>query len=510
MFKIRRTDLAGRIGLLKVKGLSIETPAYLPVIHPVNQLIPPRDIYSMGFKAVITNSYIIYKSYGDDAVKKGLREILGYEGLIMTDSGGYQVLEYGRIDVDPLEIAEYQARIGSDIAVILDKPTGIGVKRGVAEETVLLTLDSARKSLCVVEKQKGRQLWVLPVQGGDHLDLVEFSARESSKLPYDIYAIGSPVEIMNNYEYSKLANIIIRAKNNLPPEKPVHLFGAGHPLTIALIVALGVDLFDSASYILFAKQEKYMTYCGVRDLNGLDELPCNCPVCNRLSPTGFKDLPRDEKIAELAKHNLYVLKNEVEATRQAVKEGRLWEYLMQKLKCHPSLYSVRRVIKENLGLLSEGTSLFKKRALLLFDSIDVQRPELVIFRERLSRTLKPHDKGAQPVKLLVALYVESPSEYYDMVGVLGEETFIAQPFVGISPLELIDMYPVSQNVKPDADSLGEDVLDETATIVMGILSRWGVERVELYLKDDKSSKLAVKLAEKARSNNIKVLGVKRS
>ena len=71
-------------------------------------------------------------------------------------------------------------------------------------------------------------------------------------------ALGSPVEFMESYEYKLLASMIITAKKQIPNNIPLHLFGAGHPLTIPLAVALGCDTFDSASYILYAKHDRYI------------------------------------------------------------------------------------------------------------------------------------------------------------------------------------------------------------------------------------------------------------
>ena len=81
MFEIIKSDLSGRLGILHTNHGKIETPAYVPVIHPVKQLIP---------------------------TKKGIHDIINFDGAIMTDSGGYQVLEYGDVDVDPPEMAKFE------------------------------------------------------------------------------------------------------------------------------------------------------------------------------------------------------------------------------------------------------------------------------------------------------------------------------------------------------------------------------------------------------------------
>ena len=99
LFEILKSDLAGRIGVIHTNHGKIETPAYVPVIHPVKQTIPSKKIKEMGFDLVITNAYITRNNYGDEAVKKGIHKIIDFDGSIMTDSGGYQVLEYGDVKV---------------------------------------------------------------------------------------------------------------------------------------------------------------------------------------------------------------------------------------------------------------------------------------------------------------------------------------------------------------------------------------------------------------------------
>ena len=118
MFEIKYSDLAGRIGIIHSNHGTIETPAFVPVIHPVRQSIPAKKIHEMGFDLVITNAYITMKNFGQDATKKGIHDIINFDGAIMTDSGGYQVLEYGDVDVEPPEMAEFEKGIMTDLSLI--------------------------------------------------------------------------------------------------------------------------------------------------------------------------------------------------------------------------------------------------------------------------------------------------------------------------------------------------------------------------------------------------------
>ncbi len=251
-FEVKKTDLAGRIAILKTRNGTLETPAVLPVIHPFNQIIKPKDMKEMGFNALMTNSYLMLKKNKATGQSFEVHTLLNFEKTIMTDSGAYQLLEYGEIEATPEEIVNFEKSIGSDIGVILDTPTGITRDKIKAEDTVNRTIEAARRSVPLFERDK--TLWTGPIQGGIFYDLIERSAKEMSKFDFDIYALGSPTQIMEQYDFEDLVRMIIAAKNNIFIDKPLHLFGAGHPLTLPIAVALGCDLFDSASYILYAKE----------------------------------------------------------------------------------------------------------------------------------------------------------------------------------------------------------------------------------------------------------------
>ena len=159
----------------------------------------------------------------------------------------------------------------------LDKPTGFGLSYQKSEDFVNKTLENAKATLEIVaENEKSRNngnnkndkncvgnaIWAGPIQGSEHFDLVEHSVQALDKMGFELMAIGSPVELMESYNFSLLCQMIATVKR-LIPSKPIHLFGAGHPLTIPLAVALGCDTFDSASYMLYARDNRYM----VRDRN---------------------------------------------------------------------------------------------------------------------------------------------------------------------------------------------------------------------------------------------------
>ncbi|MBC7130995.1 tRNA guanosine(15) transglycosylase TgtA, partial [Candidatus Bathyarchaeota archaeon] len=335
-FEVKVKDLLARIGRLRTKSGTVETPLLFPVVNPSIQPITPRELREkFGLEALITNAYILKKRFKGQPVEKGIHDFLGFEGVVMTDSGAYQILVYGNVEISPEEIVTYQEQMNVDIATILDVPTGWNVTRKYAEETVAETTRRARQLF----KTKTRDdiLWVGPVQGGRFTDLVVKSASEMGKLPFHIHALGSPTKVMENYRFDILVDMIMAAKMTLPIDRPLHLFGAGHPMMFALAVALGCDLFDSAAYALYAKDGRYLTEMGTARLEELEYFPCSCPVCAGKTPEDVRGMADAERERFLAEHNLYACVAEIKRIKQAIRDGRLWEHLISRAHAHPSM-----------------------------------------------------------------------------------------------------------------------------------------------------------------------------
>ena len=470
-FEVRHTDLAARIGKLHTPHGILETPAFVPVVHPVKQTVSPQFLKKLGFDIVITNAYTTLRHYGDEARKRGIHNIIDYDGIVMTDSGGYQVLEYGSIEVQPSIIAQFEKDIGSDIPVPLDKPTGYGLKYEKAKGYVEETLKNAKETLDIISEGKGRSgegggevfgedaIWVGPIQGAEHSDLIKYSATALDKMGFKLFALGSPVEIMEAYEFSTLAQMIANTKCVIPT-KPIHLFGAGHPLTIPLAVALGCDMFDSASYMLYARDNRYMHANGTVRLKELSYLPCQCPICTTHTVKELHEMNRDKRTIEIAKHNLHILKTEVDTVKQAIIDGRLWEYVMQKARAHPKLMEAMEFFK-NFELLGEGTPLFKKKAIFLYDSLDQYRPEARRFRKIVSEF-----RSSKSKKKLI-LYPESQThpfyttqDFFQIVKKFPNAQICTyNPFLGIIPAEISDIFPAAHNVVSKSTTIHHQAQD---------------------------------------------------
>ncbi|MEM3760714.1 MAG: tRNA guanosine(15) transglycosylase TgtA [Candidatus Bathyarchaeia archaeon] len=479
-FEIKEKDLLARIGKLKTKSGTVETPLLFPVINPVVQPIPPRKIREeFGCEALITNAYILKKRFKNQPVEEGLHKFLDYDKVIMTDSGAYQILVYGDVEISPAEIVHYQENINTDIATILDWPTGWKVSRNHAEQTVNETLKRANELFKI--KTRDDILWVGPVQGGKFLDLIAQSAVEMGKMPFQIYALGSPTEVMESYHFDVLVDMIMTAKANLPIEKPLHLFGAGHPLIFALAVALGCDLFDSAAYAIYARENRYMTEYGTVRLGELEYFPCTCPKCSKTAPKEVMEMSQKERQVFLAEHNLYICLAELKRIKQAVKDGRLWEHMELRAHGHPALLQALKKLKKYEHFIEKHSPSIKKSGIFFFNSVGLMRPEVTRHRRRMLERYSPPEESkilflipqtrtkpfhkSQEFKEVKKLLKHVSKECLNQIHVC----FYAAPF-GVIPLELDEVYPLSQHetVLPFDKETVEHVANQVAEYIGGM------------------------------------------
>jgi 7-cyano-7-deazaguanine tRNA-ribosyltransferase len=453
-FEVKEKDLLGRIGKLKTKSCTIETPLLFPVINPsVQPVLPQRLKDVFGFEAVITNAYILKKRYQNKPIDEGLHNFLKFNGSIMTDSGAYQILVYGDVEYSQKEIVAYEEGIGTDIATILDIPTGWRVTKEQATLTVAETHKRAKDFFNL--KTREDILWVGPVQGGKYLDLVTASAKEMGSLPFNIHALGSPTEVMENYRYDVLAEMILTAKKGLPIERPLHLFGAGHPSMFAIAVSLGCDLFDSAAYALYAREGRYMTENGTWRIQEMDYFPCTCPRCVTETPMSLMSKTSKEREVFLAEHNLWACMAEIKRIKQAIRDGRLWELTEMRTHAHPALLAALKRLKNHKDFLETFSPSIKSSGFFYFDHEGLTRPEIAHYRNRLlNRYTPPNAKvllllpqtrnkpfhKAPEMKKIRQLLKMLGSDFAAMVHI----AVFCAPF-GVVPLELDEIYPLSQH-----------------------------------------------------------------
>ena len=455
-FEIKNKDAMGRIGTIKTPHGTIKTPALMPVIHPGKQTL---DVKKFGAEVVITNAYIMYKNEDlrSKVLDEGVHKLIDFPGPIVTDSGSFQLSEYGDVDVTNKEIIEFQELIGTDIGTSLDIPTPPFVKRDRAEKELEITIERAKEALEV----RGELLLNSVVQGSTFHDLRSSCAETIGNMGFDCYPIGAVVPLMESYRYSELVDVVMASVKNLPDSKPRHLMGAGHPMLFALAVAMGCDLFDSAAYILYAQDDRLMMPTGTFKLKNLVEMPCSCRVCTSYTPEELRSMKKDMRMKLLAEHNLLVSFAEIRKIKQAINDGNLMELVEQRCRVHPYLLDALRNLKNYTDEIDQYDPSSKNSAFFYSGPESLARAEIKRHLSRINRipskknllllprSRKPYSKhirddlGKFYVKHVQGDQLVEPDDLLVDLQV----SFVDVPFAVI-PMEIDEVYPLAQNESP--------------------------------------------------------------
>ncbi len=450
-FEIKDRDAAGRICKFTTKHGTVTTPNLMPVINPNKMLITPKEMKKLfRTEMVITNSYIIYKDdkLREKALNDGVHKLIDFDGPIMTDSGTFQSYVYGDIDVDPIAIVQFQRDIGTDVGTILDVFGTPDQTKTKAEQGMKETLKRAKQSV----KVKGEMILACTVQGSIYPDLRESCAKKLSNIDGDFFPIGGVVPLMENQRYGDLVRSIIYSKLGLDPSKPVHLFGAGHPLIFPLAVALGCDFFDSSAYAKYANDGRMIFYWGTEKLESLTELPCSCPVCSKYSASELKKLDEKDKVLQMAKHNLYVSFEEIRKIRSAISNGNLWELVERRASSNPYLLEAMNVLrnKDIKIWLEQFEPVSTNKALFYTGSQTIHRPIVYRTHKRLLSRYKPmHDisivfpEGNKPYSIFYSEQIKK------IFAKRSDLNIVVDSHLGPVPIELDEMYPFAQSIFPD-------------------------------------------------------------
>jgi 7-cyano-7-deazaguanine tRNA-ribosyltransferase len=456
-WEITNVDALGRIGKLIVNNKEMTTPNLFPVVHPYRNILDLSDLKNLGAQCVFTNAYIIYQNpeIRDIVLKGGIHKHLNFDGIIATDSGAFQKYMYNKTDfeLNAETIEKFQEDIGSDFPVILDEPVQPDDDYESAKKKVILSIQRAKDNI----KRRVNDIchWFGPIHGAKYMDLLELSTIEMSKLDFDVYAIGGLVKSLLNYRFDLVIKTLLKVKENLIWNKPVHMFGLGLPQFFSLAVACGCDLMDSAAYILFAKENRYFTLStGTRNLEELEEFPCHCPICCEYKPKEIKNFEDNLRTELLAKHNLYLSFSELRTIRQAIKEGNLWELVEQRIRNHPSLVDAFGLINSSLDLFEKHENVYKPKGRLFSSPESKFRPLL----HRYDLRIKNNYRVPPEVKFLILLPeldvkgYQSPSikrwlEEIETNTIISREFlhigFISD-FFGILPVDLNSTFPMGQ------------------------------------------------------------------
>ncbi len=456
-FEILETDGLARIAKIEVNGKNLITPNLFAVVKPSGNLITPYELKRLGVDCIFTNAYILYQNeiLKERALRNGIHKLLDYDGIIATDSGAFQQYMYNdKIDINPEDIELFQENIGSDFPVILDIPVQPNDTYEVAKNKVLKTIERAKEN--IKRRKYTKSEWMGPIHGGKYKDLLEMSAKEMSKLDFGIYAIGGLVKFFIDYRFDLVVDILLTVKNNIIPNRPLHMFGLGLPQFFSLAIACGCDFMDSAAFMLYAKDERYFTLStGTKKLGELEEFPCDCPVCFNFTPKELMTFNKKLRTELLAKHNLQVSYSELKTIRQAIREGKLWELVEIRTRSHPSLIRGLNILKKYSGFIEKYEKRYKKGGLFYISSETLNRPIIT----RLIKYIKNTYIVPESVKYVIILpeldvnretspiikkWLNFIENFKGINRKLIHVIFMTTLF-GTVPLELSDSYPFGQN-----------------------------------------------------------------
>ena len=450
VFEVRDRDGLARIGTIETRHGRVTTPALLPVVNPNRPIVSPADL-AKRFHAeiVITNAYILGKGPSRHRVlREGVHTLLGFPGAVMTDSGAFQSHVYGDVDVTNAEVIEFQKSIGTDLGTMLDVFSEPSHDRARASADIDETIRRAKEA----DTLRGDMALVGAVQGGLHPDLRERCAHEVSSLGVSVCAIGGVVPLLESYRFRDLVGVIVASKKGLDPSKPVHLFGAGHPMVFPLAVLLGCDLFDSASYAKYARDGRMLFPEGTRRASELRESGCACPICTDHS---MADIAADETL--LAEHNLHVCFAAVREVRRAIAQGDLWELVERRARAHPALLGALRELRQHNAFLEESEPISRRGALYYVGPETAHRPILHRFRRRaIERYRSPPAKGLLVLPERGRPFSETFAPILSQVLPQANVHAVVKSLWGPVPIELDHVWPMSQSIvpeRPDIESL---------------------------------------------------------
>ena len=356
-FAIEATSDGARAGVLTTPRGVVQTPAFMPVgTQGTVKGLTPDQIKTTGTQIVLSNTYHLAVRPGVDTVRTlgGLHKVMGWEGPILTDSGGFQVFslahrnkisEHGvefrnHVDGSPLlltpeSVLDIQARLGSTIAMILDECPAGGVSRDEVAKAVVRT---HRWALRAHEHRSRLDLFepmaVFGImQGGVHEDLRKESAQQLLEIPFDAYAVGG-VSVGEGRD--ALLSTIGLSAPLLPFDRPRYLMGVGGLEEFMIAVDRGIDMFDcviptrnARNASLFLGDGSSLNMKNARhkqDPNPVEE-DCECLACTRYSRGTLHHLYQRKEILAYTLgsiHNLSVFHRFLRKARTAVLDG-VWE-----------------------------------------------------------------------------------------------------------------------------------------------------------------------------------------
>jgi queuine tRNA-ribosyltransferase len=351
-FEVTATDGAARAGVLRTAHGEVRTPAFMPVgTKGTVKSLDPDELCTVGSQIILGNSYHLHFRPGDDVIAElgGLHAFSGWDGPILTDSGGFQVfsLRDTLIEVDddgvtfrsvydgaperftPEVAAQIQRNLASDIAMCFDICPPAGVSQAELDEAVRLTTLWARRQRDA--ERAPEQLLFGIAQGGADPELRRRSIEEISALDFDGHALGGLAVGESRDEMFEATGW---AAPLLPAAKPRYFMGIGDAEGILRVIGAGIDMFDCVLPTRTARTGSALTATGrlnlrnarfARDPRPLEE-GCGCPACTRFSRAYVRHLVNQEELLGLrllSLHNLHFLLELTAGARAAIERGEL-------------------------------------------------------------------------------------------------------------------------------------------------------------------------------------------
>ena len=347
----------GRLGRLELTHGIVETPQFMPVgTNATVKALDPEDIRTVGASIILANTYHLYLRPGHERIERlgGLHRFMGWDGPILTDSGGFQVVSLGDLRVvddggvtfrshldgsvhrfTPEHAIAVQEALGSDIAVAFDQPVAPGsTSRAAVAEATDRTHRWAER--CLAAHSRPDQALFGIVQGGLEADLRAASTRLIASLPFDGICIGGLAGDETPEERNEVLDETIPLLDGDPRVR--YLMGLGSPADILEAVHRGVDLFDSVLPARVARTGQLWVPGGrlnLRNQRFLDDpepvqADCPCLACTRFSRAYIAHLFRAKELLayRLATcHNLTFTLDFMARIRVALRAGNLPETL---------------------------------------------------------------------------------------------------------------------------------------------------------------------------------------
>jgi len=348
-FNLFKTCGSARAGELITSHGILPTPLFMPVgSQGTVKTLTPEEVREIGYDLVLANTYHLYLRPGIEVVERlgGLHKFMGWDGAILTDSGGYQVFSLAplcrieekgvkfRSHIDGSEhfftpelAVEHQEKLGADIIMVLDVCTACGDSLEKVQRAMELTHRWAQR--CYKAHKNQNQALYAIVQGGVFPELRQRSVEFLTSLDFGGYALGG----LSVGEPKKVTfEIVEQTATRLPEDKPRHLMGVGSPEDIVEGVARGIDIFDSALPTRVARNGALFTWegrCNIRNaIFRRMERPivsdCSCYTCRTFSAAYMHHLFKAEELLayRLATvHNLHFIYNLMDKIRKAIIDG---------------------------------------------------------------------------------------------------------------------------------------------------------------------------------------------